>query len=63
MGNFLYGLVELVARIHNYLLCLNDANEYNFTDKELHFLIIGILGMAVIFVVIRCSNGWSKIIT
>ena len=51
MGNFLYGLVELVARIHNYLLRLNDANEYNFTDKELHFLIIGILGMAMIFVV------------
>lgn len=51
MGKFLYGLVELVARIHSYLLRLNDANEYNFTDKELHFLIIGILGMAMIFVV------------
>lgn len=51
MGKVLYGLVELVARIHSYLLRLNDANEYNFTDKELHFLIIGILGMAMIFVV------------
>ena len=28
-----------------------DAYEYNFTDKELHFLIIGALGMAMIFVV------------
>lgn len=51
MGKFLYGMVELVARIHSYLLRMNDANEYNFTDKELHFLIIGILGMAMIFVV------------
>ena len=51
MGKFLYGLVELVARVHNYLLSLNDAHEYSFNDKELHFLIIGILGMAMIFVV------------
>lgn len=51
MGRVLYFLVELVARIHSYLLGLNDAYEYNFSDKQLHFLIIGALGMAMIFVV------------
>ena len=51
MGKILYWLVELVARLHNYLLHMNDAYEYNFTDKELHFLIIGALGMVMIFVV------------
>lgn len=51
MGKLLYLAVEIVARIHNYLLKLNDAHEYNFTDKELHFLIIGALGMCMIFVV------------
>lgn len=51
MGRVLYWLVELVARVHSYLLGLNDAYEYNFSDKELHFLIIGALGMAMIFVV------------
>lgn len=51
MGKVLYWLVELVAKIHTRLLQLNDAYEYNFTDKELHFLIIGALGMAMIFVV------------
>ena len=51
MGKVLYEMVELVARVHSYLLRLNDANEFSFTDKELHFLIIGILGMAMIFVV------------
>lgn len=30
---------------------LNDAYEYNFTDKQLHFLVIGLLGMAMIFAV------------
>ena len=43
--------MENIERIHSRLLELNDAYEYNFTDKELHFLIIGALGMAMIFVV------------
>lgn len=51
MGRFLYWIVGQVAKIHNYLLRLNDAYEYNFSDKELHFLIIGALGMAMIFAV------------
>ncbi|MCI8544366.1 hypothetical protein [Acetatifactor aquisgranensis] len=51
MKRFLYAIVEIIARIHSRLLELNDAYEYNFTDKELHFLIIGALGMAMIFVV------------
>ena len=51
MGRFLYWIVGQVARVHNYLLKLNDAYEYNFSDKELHFLIIGALGMAMIFAV------------
>ena len=50
MKRFLYAIVEIIARIHSRLLELNDAYEYNFTDKELHFLIIGALGMAMIFV-------------
>ena len=45
MKELLYGIVELLAKIHSYLLRLNDAYEYNFSDKELHFLVIGILGL------------------
>ncbi len=51
MGKLLYWAVEQVAKIHKYLMGLNDAYEYNFTDKELHFLMIGILGMVMIFVI------------
>lgn len=51
MGRILYWAVEQVAKVHRYLMGLNDAYEYNFTDKELHFLIIGAMGMAMIFVV------------
>lgn len=51
MKELLYRIVGLIARIHNYLLQLNDAYEYHFSDKELHFLVIGLLGMAMVFVI------------
>ena len=51
MRDFLYWCVGIIAKIHNALMHLNDAYEVNFTDKEMHFLVIGILGMAMIFVI------------
>ena len=51
MKAFLYWCVGIIARIHSDLMRLNDAFEVNFTDKEMHFLVIGLLGMAMIFVV------------
>ncbi len=51
MRTLLYFIVELIAKVHSKLLSLNDAFEYDFTDKELHFLVIGALGMIMIFVV------------
>ncbi len=43
-------LIEIIYRAHSYLLSLNDQHEAIFTDKELHFLIIGILGVAMLMV-------------
>ena len=43
--------MKLVAQLHRKLLSLNDAYEYHFTDKELHFLIIGLIGMLLIFII------------
>lgn len=51
MTKFLYWCVEQVAKIHNYVMQLNNAHEMEFSDKELHFLVIGLLGMAMIFVI------------
>ncbi len=50
MQRFLYGIIEVVTDIHNRILSLNDAYELYFSDKELHFLVIGLLGMAMILV-------------
>ncbi len=51
MRDFLYWCVGIIAKIHGELMHLNDAFEVNFTDKEMHFLVIGLLGMAMIFVI------------
>lgn len=49
MKEFLYWIVEMIAEAHSYLLRLNDRYEYEFTDKQLHFLVIGVLGMLLVW--------------
>ena len=48
METIIYAIVRLVARIHNFILTWNDSIETSFTDKELHFLVIGIVGIILI---------------
>ena len=48
----LYRLVAWIAVVHDKFNGLNDAYEFNFTDKQMHFLIIGLLGMAMTFLLV-----------
>ena len=48
METIFYNIVALISRIHQYILTLNDQSENSFTDKELHFIVIGALGIALI---------------
>ncbi len=60
LKELLYKIVEWIARFHSYFLRLNDAFEYNFSDKELHFLVIGVIGMVCIFVVYPIFKWLAK---
>ncbi|MCR5271539.1 MAG: hypothetical protein K6E13_00940 [Lachnospiraceae bacterium] len=51
MKEFLYGIVGVIAEIHTYIMSINDVKDYGFSDKELHFLVIGALGMIGIFII------------
>lgn len=51
MKALLYWCVGMIAKIHNYILQLNNNFEYNFSDKELHFLVIGLLGLFMVFAI------------
>lgn len=50
MKELLYEIVGVIAQIHTFIMNLNDEKGSSFTDKELHFLVIGILGIAMVFV-------------
>ena len=60
MKTFLYKIIELISDAHSFFLSLNDEYEYNFSDKELHFLVIGLLGMVFIFVVYPIFKWLAK---
>lgn len=60
MSSFLYWAVDIVAKIHNKILTLNDNYEGIFNDKQLHFIIIGLLGMLMIFVIYPLFKWLSK---
>lgn len=60
MAEFLYFIIEIIAKAHTYLLSLNDNFEYVFSDKELHFIVIGVIGMAMLFVVYPLFKALSK---
>ncbi len=60
MKEFLYWIVGLIAKIHGYIMRLNDAYEYNFSDKELHFLVVGFMGMGFIFVIYPVFKWLAK---
>ena len=51
MRELLYFFVQIIAKIHNEIMQLNNSYEIFLTDKELHFLVIGLLGMGMIFVI------------
>ena len=60
MKEFLYKMVEWIAEIHSYLMRINDNYEYHFSDKELHFIVIGLLGMLFIFIVYPVFKWLAK---
>ena len=51
MTSLLYKLIEIITLIHEKILSWNDSYEYNFTDKQLHFIVVGILGMGLLFLI------------
>lgn len=51
LSRLLYAIVGEITKVHTLIMGWNDAYEYNFSDKQLHFLIIGFLGMGMVFLI------------
>ena len=50
MGRIINLLVVLIAKVHTKILTLNDTFGWALSDKWLHFIVIGLLGLAMLFV-------------
>lgn len=44
-------LVQVVAKFHNFILSLNDHFGVALTDKQLHFIVIGIIGLILLLII------------
>ena len=51
LKELLYQAVDWISMLHEKIIHLNDLYEGALSDKELHFLVIGILGLLLIFLV------------
>ena len=60
MADLLFYLVEKMAGIHDALMTLNDSYETMLSDKELHFIVIGVLGMALLLVIFPLFKALSR---
>jgi hypothetical protein len=68
MREIIYQFITWVARVHDHIISINDSGGYYFTDKQLHFIVVGLLGMALIFILypifkLLAKTGHTMIIT
>lgn len=60
MRDVIFQLIMWIARVHDSILGVNDSGQYNLTDKQLHFWVIGLLGMALILVIQPIFKGLAE---
>jgi len=52
--------IVIINKLHDFLTTFFDSFGMVFTDKQLHFIIIGVLGMLIYFVVDKLFKALSK---
>ncbi len=68
MRELIYQFITWVARMHEHIIGINDSGGYYFNDKQLHFIVTGLFGMALIFVLypifkLLAKTGHTMVIT
>lgn len=68
LKEILYWIVYRLADIHTWILQLNNSYEYNLSDKALHFLVVGVVGMGLYFLIhplvrFLARRGWEAAIS
>lgn len=68
MWEWIYQFTMWAARIHERIIGINDSGGYYFDDKQLHFIVVGIFGMALIILLypifkLLAKTGHTMIVT
>ena len=50
MSRLIYLFISIITKLHAKFLSINDNHGLDLTDKQLHFLIIGMFGFAMLVV-------------
>lgn len=53
-------MIDIIYKAHTYLMSINDSYENSLTDKQLHFLIIGIMGIVMLAVLYPLFKWLAK---
>lgn len=51
MTRIIYFFIKIISKFHSKILSLNDTSGLMLTDKQLHFLVIGMLGFGMMAVI------------
>ena len=60
LKELLYQAVNWIATVHDKISQMNNQFEGTLSDKQLHFLVIGILGILLIFIIHPLFRHLSK---
>ncbi len=60
MRDILYRIIYWVAGVHDKILSINDEGGYYFDDKQLHFIVMGALGLIGIFIIYPLFKALAK---
>ena len=51
MSRLIYLFISIIAKLHNKFLAINDNTGLQLSDKQLHFIIVGLFGFAMICII------------
>lgn len=51
MERLLRWLADILARMHDWLMSVNDGRSWGLNDKQMHFVVIGVFGIGLFFCV------------
>ena len=53
-------LIDIIYKTQSRILSMNDAYESQLSDKQLHFIVIGLLGIAMLLVIYPLFKWMAK---